>query len=519
MKTAPRIRIITGLCIALSATLQAQQKVSDRTELGSGALDPAADWFSIVDTSAGASGSKKISPNNAFTGWGFTSAGETLAKAANASAQRTALGLVVGTNVQAWDADLDSWSAKTAPSGAVVGISDTQTLTSKTLTSPVINVTSDATGDIYYRSSGGAFTRLAAGTDGHVLTLASGLPSWAAPAGGGGLSNFIEALNSSSPNTSVPVVSLTATNAASYVDVALVPKGSGGLAANVADGASTGGNKRGTRAVDWQISRSTSEQVASGNNSVIGGGTGNTAAQANSVVAGGSGNTTSGAFTSAVIGGGQNNTASNYHATISGGVGNAASGYRSSIMGGENNTASNDQASVVGGYENVASGKMSTAGGFYATTRGLYGMVARASGRFAAIGDAQKGTYILRRATTDATQTELSCDGSTPGSASRIILPNNSTCSFTGQLVARSSGGDTAGWRFSGTIERGANAAATAIIGSVTATDTQAESGASSWAITVDADTTNGSLRLRVTGAASTNIRWLATVETCELGY
>ena len=45
---------------------------------------------------------------------------------------------------------------------------------------------SDDTGDVYYRNASGILTRLEAGDDADVLTLASGLPSWAAPSGGGG---------------------------------------------------------------------------------------------------------------------------------------------------------------------------------------------------------------------------------------------------------------------------------------------------------------------------------------------
>ena len=40
----------------------------------------------------------------------------------------------IGSSVQAYDADLDTWATKTAPSGTVVGTSDTQTLSAKTLT-------------------------------------------------------------------------------------------------------------------------------------------------------------------------------------------------------------------------------------------------------------------------------------------------------------------------------------------------------------------------------------------------
>lgn len=55
---------------------------------------------------------------------------------------KSAFGLVIGTNVQAYDANITTWAGKTAPSGTVVGTTDTQTLSGKTLASPIVTGTS-----------------------------------------------------------------------------------------------------------------------------------------------------------------------------------------------------------------------------------------------------------------------------------------------------------------------------------------------------------------------------------------
>lgn len=100
------------------------------------------------------------------------------------TAEITALQLTSGDVLQLRGHTVPSTSADT-----VALLTATQTFTNKTLTSPTINVGSDATGDIFYRSSGGGLARLAPGTSGYLLQTngAGNAPSWVvAPSGGGG---------------------------------------------------------------------------------------------------------------------------------------------------------------------------------------------------------------------------------------------------------------------------------------------------------------------------------------------
>ncbi len=92
----------------------------------------------------------------AFTQTGITSFGRSLINNSSASAARTTLGLAIGTNVQAYDADLTTWAGKPAPSGTVVGTTDSQTLTNKSLPTDTVFFVdpTDATKKLAFSISG-----------------------------------------------------------------------------------------------------------------------------------------------------------------------------------------------------------------------------------------------------------------------------------------------------------------------------------------------------------------------------
>jgi len=143
------------------------------------------------------------------------------------------------------------------------------------------------------------------------------------------------------------------------------------------------------------------------------------------------------------------------------------------------------------------------------------GGVVQASGRFATNGDAQAGRYLLRTTTIDGTATEMFINGTNGGQ--RLMLPDDSTWTFKITVTAHRTdlNNGHAGYTAAGVIYRSAGVATTNIQGSVQKT-VLAESNPA-WDINITADATNGSLKIRVTGEAGKQIRWVALVETVEI--
>ena len=330
------------------------------------------------------------------------------------------------------------------------------------------------------------------GSSGQVLTSqgSGSVVAWSTIAG---LTYFTESENTSSPNNSVAANRFIATGSGSNIDAIFQPKGTGALLAQLPDSGTGGGNKRGTSAVDWQLNRNNANQVASGEYAVIGGGRRNrVAGYPCSTVAGGS--------DCKITNGGNSFIGGGYLNTCSGSAG-------STILAGTYNTCDNAYATVIGHR-----GK--------SRWRGHIVFGANASTAIGNNGGEQSGITHYKRQTTNATPTTMGTAGSSGDNIRSVTLPNNSAYGFTMTVIgAVGSGGNTSMWKFEGLIKRGANAAATAIVGNVVKNRIAYDSGASAWDVAVTANASQGSLVVTVTGQASTTIRWIANIETTELTY
>jgi len=205
--------------------------------------------------------------------------------------------------------------------------------------------------------------------------------------------------------------------------------------------------------------------------------------------------------------------------TVSIGYQNIAEGDSSSAVGGRSNQVSAQYGSITGGFGNyiTINGLAARVGGYQAKAE-VRGKDAYSSGAFSSAGDAQTATIVLRKATTDATASVLTASGGTGGIGNQIVLPNNSAFAFHGTIVARqqaSAGTASAAWKVEGLIRREGSAGTTVLVNSATTVLDNTPG----WGMALSADTTNGGLKVEATGAASTNIRWVATIHTSEVTY
>jgi hypothetical protein len=306
----------------------------------------------------------------------------------------------------------------------------------------------------------------------------------------------------------------------------LSPKGTGAfILGPKPDGTITGGNARGSYAIDLQLTRNNANQVARGtNHSVILGGANNTSSAFNySVVCGGEANTASANY--AVVCGGQTGTASAVNSFVAGGQSNTASGGWSFVAN-SNNTASGQAAHVLGNI-NTASGtdafccngnNQSTANrasalGHQALANRI-NMQAYASGSFSnttGSGDAQRARFVLRNKTTTNAAVELFLDGS----ATRLTIPSGKVLGLTINITGISSTGAAVAHYLRQYALKNVLGTTTEVYAPVTiGTDNAAGT-----SIALSASDASDALIVSVTGTASTIWRWVASVDAVEIAF
>jgi hypothetical protein len=284
---------------------------------------------------------------------------------------------------------------------------------------------------------------------------------------------------------------------ASNLALILSPTGTGFISSQIPDGTTAGGNLRGNNAVDFTFSRAAAADVASGVGAV--------------------------AFQKSRCTG-----------TDAFSLGNATASGTNSFAAGQSNASASGILAFTLGFNSTASGNYTFAFGLFATAAGvgswaageranapLHGQFSESAGPFASTGDAQRSRLMARRSTTDATPSNLFLDGS----SARVLVPANSSGVAMITVVART---NTAGdqhmtWCRRVNWERGVAVGTVSVDVETMGTDRGYTGGAwgagPAWTLAITADTTNGAINIIGTGAAATNIRWVADIEWVETTF
>lgn len=373
----------------------------------------------------------------------------------------------------------------------------------------------------------------------------------------GGLTYFTEAQNSTAPNATIKVDSLIALSSTTDGDVAIVPKGAGAFTLAVPNNLVSGGNKRGTYAIDLQTDRSQAIHVASASYSILIGGSGNKATGTGSSVIGGYNNTGSGSYVT-ILGGYGNTNSGSYGALVAGaenynsgaygastfgwgnsnsstsgfvaGYGNVHGGAYNGTIGQSNNNSGNrtfvaGTSNIVSSYDSFVFGQSNSALG--SSNNFIFGRggssFPNSYGRFVfaglntALGDAQNTRMILSTKTTDTTLTTLTSDGGAPYAGyNEFRLQDNSCVRFKGTIVAKQTATTTVGvWDIDGVVTRVNSVATTTLnVSNINVVTNLGLLGTPT--ITLNA---NGQISFNVIGLLLTNIKWVGHIEFTEVVY
>lgn len=303
---------------------------------------------------------------DALIGLGFASGSDD-----QASGDRGFIGGLDSTNDVAmfWDDSENEFAVATTTSGpgsTSVTIADYSQFHASTLTGSLVkanaltgSLTKLIDGSDYLR--GGSNISLTTGSSGEVTIGVTGLSGYVVgPASAtndaiavydGTTGKLIKNSNLSVGTRTTTQNYVTASVNLNNYGLALIPSGTGPLSARAPDGTAIGGDARGSNAVDFQMVRASSSQVAEGIRSVIVGGQNNRAIGESATIVGGSGNVVSARF--GFIGSGDNNSAGEFSFIGTGGS-NSCSAERSFIGAGNNNTIASgiSRSAIVNGNQN-----------------------------------------------------------------------------------------------------------------------------------------------------------------------
>jgi hypothetical protein len=287
----------------------------------------------------------------------------------------------------------------------------------------------------------------------------------------------------------------TETNSA----LVLSPKGTGAfILGPKPDGTATGGNARGTNAVDLQITRTNAAQVASGSNCFVVG-TRNTASGSDSAAIG---------YTCSASG------SSSGYSSIAMGSASTASGIASTAIG-RSNLASATNSTALGFCGTASANAAMTLG--FSSVANRDGMIAFANGNYAnngsaSTGDAQNVKFVVRGKTTTNAAVELVMG---PAGTIRIGVPSGKAMSCLINISGIKSDGSTVAHYVRQYALKNVSGTTSQVYAPVTiGTDNAAGT-----SISISADDANDSLKIEATGITSEIWRWVASVDAVEIAY